>query len=112
MHLNDNIMLLDIGAGNTDIGVFEGNTLLYTNTISLGGDNITSDIAYVLNVSREEADKLKKDGYTDEFVGKIIEYIDSYHYLDDTRVAGSYIRGRMGNKSKKELGYSAIMGHL
>lgn len=54
---------------------------------------------------KELADKLKKDGYTDEFVGKIIEYIDSYHYLDDTRVAGSYIRGRMGNKSKKELEY-------
>jgi len=53
-------MLLDIGAGNTDIGIFEGNTFLYTNTISLGGDNITSDIAVVLNISEEEADKLKK----------------------------------------------------
>lgn len=35
--LNDNIMLLDIGAGNTDIGVFEGSTFTYTNTIPLGG---------------------------------------------------------------------------
>lgn len=58
--LNDNIMLLDIGAGNIDIGVFEGTTFLYTNTIPLGGDNITNDIAYVLNISEEEADKLKK----------------------------------------------------
>ncbi len=58
--LNDNVMLLDIGAGNTDIGVFEGSSFVYTNTIPLGGDNITSDIAYVLNISREEADKLKK----------------------------------------------------
>ena len=58
--LHDNIMLLDIGAGNTDIGVFEGTTFLYTNSIPLGGDNITNDIALVLNISEEEADKLKR----------------------------------------------------
>ena len=58
--LNDNVMLLDIGAGNTDIGVFEGLSFTYTNTIPLGGDNITKDIALVLNISEEEADKLKR----------------------------------------------------
>ena len=58
--LHDNIMLLDIGAGNTDIGVFEGSTFLYTNSIPLGGDIITNDIALVLNISEEEADKLKR----------------------------------------------------
>ena len=34
--LYDNIMLLDIGAENTDIGIFEGNVFKYTNTIPLG----------------------------------------------------------------------------
>ena len=58
--LTDNIMILDVGAGNTDIGVFEGSEFIYTNTIPLGGDNITNDIALVLNISHEEADKLKK----------------------------------------------------
>ncbi len=58
--LHDNIMILDIGAGNTDIGVFEGESFVYTNTIPLGGDNITNDIALVLNISEEEADKLKR----------------------------------------------------
>ena len=58
--LYDNVMLLDIGAGNTEIGVFEGNSFTYTNTIPLGGDNITNDIALVLNISEEEAEKLKK----------------------------------------------------
>ena len=33
---------------------------LYTNSIPLGGDNITNDIALVLNISEEEADKLKR----------------------------------------------------
>lgn len=58
--MNDNIMLLDIGAGNTDIGIFEENGFIYTNTIPLGGDSITSDISLVLNIEEEEADKLKK----------------------------------------------------
>ena len=58
--LNDNVMVIDIGAGNTEIGVFNGSTFVYTNTILLGGDNITSDISYVLNISKEEADKLKR----------------------------------------------------
>lgn len=58
--LTDNVMILDVGAGNTDIGIFEGTDFIYTNTIPLGGDNITNDIALVLNISHEEADKLKK----------------------------------------------------
>lgn len=58
--LKDNIMILDIGAGNTDIGVFNEEAIVYTNTIPLGGDTITSDIAMVFNISEEEADRLKK----------------------------------------------------
>ena len=58
--LYDNVMILDMGAGNTEIGVFEGNVFSYTNTIPLGGDSITSDIALVLNISEEEAEKLKR----------------------------------------------------
>ena len=53
-------MLLDIGAGNTDIGIFEGNKFIYTNTIPLGGNSITNDIAVVLDISVEEAEKLKR----------------------------------------------------
>lgn len=58
--LKENVMILDIGAGNTEIGVFHGSSFIYNNTINLGGDNITSDIAYCLNISKEEADKLKR----------------------------------------------------
>ncbi|MBR2703944.1 MAG: cell division protein FtsA [Clostridia bacterium] len=58
--MNDSVMILDIGAGNTEIGIFEGSEFIYTNTIPLGGDNITNDIALVLNISQDEADKLKR----------------------------------------------------
>ena len=58
--LHDNIMLLDIGAGNIDIGVFEDLHFYILTQSHFGGDNITHDIALVLNISEEEADKLKR----------------------------------------------------
>lgn len=58
--LYDNVMLLDVGAENTDIGVFEGDVFKYTNTVPLGGNHITHDIALVLNIAEEEAEKLKR----------------------------------------------------
>lgn len=56
----DYVMLLDIGAENTDIGIFEGEMFKYTNSIPIGGQNITNDIKLILNISNEEAEKLKK----------------------------------------------------
>ena len=58
--LHDNIAIIDVGAENTDIGVFEGTTYMYTNSMPVGGENITNDIALVLNIEKEEADKLKR----------------------------------------------------
>ena len=54
---------------------------------------------------KELAERLLKDGYEQHMVEQIILYVDSYHYLDDVRVAGNFIRRRKENKSKKELEY-------
>lgn len=54
---------------------------------------------------KELTDRLYKDGYEDNVIEQIIDYVDSFHYLDDSRVAGSFIRGRKGYKSKKEIEY-------
>ena len=56
----DSVMLLDVGAQQINIGVFFGERMIYTNAIDVGGDNITNDIAIVLGISFEEAEKLKK----------------------------------------------------
>jgi len=56
--------------------------------------------------SRKELEnRLLKDGYEPELAEEIIAYVDSYHYLDDARVAENYIRGRKSYKSKRELQY-------
>jgi len=54
---------------------------------------------------KELVERLLKDGYEQHMVEQIILYVDSYHYLDDVRVAGNFIRGRKEYKSKKELEY-------
>ena len=55
----DSVMLLDVGAQQIDVGVFFGERIIYTNSIDVGGDNITNDISIVLGISLEEAEKLK-----------------------------------------------------
>ena len=54
------VLLLDVGAGHTEISVYKGGSLEYNNTLPVGGDHITSDISISLNIDMEEADKLKR----------------------------------------------------
>ncbi len=53
------VTLLDIGAGTTTISIFQEGSIIYSSTIPLGGINITSDIAIGLQVSLEDAEKIK-----------------------------------------------------
>lgn len=53
-------LLLDVGQGLTDISVFKNGNLLHTDSLPIGGDTIANDIAIVLDISSEEAHKLKK----------------------------------------------------
>ncbi len=52
--------LIDLGAGTTEVAIFERGSLWYTSTIPLGGDNFTNDIAVGLRTPIPEAEKIKK----------------------------------------------------
>nr|HPN17736.1 cell division protein FtsA [Candidatus Aminicenantes bacterium] len=52
--------LIDIGAGTTEVAVFERGSLWYTSIIPLGGDNFTNDIAVGLRAAIPDAEKIKK----------------------------------------------------
>jgi len=54
---------------------------------------------------KELKDKLTKGEYPEDIQEEIFAYLDSYHYLDDCRVAGTFIRNRKNGKSKRELEY-------
>ncbi len=52
--------LIDIGAGTTEVAIFERGSLWYSSTIPLGGDNFTNDIAVGLRTPIPEAERIKK----------------------------------------------------
>lgn len=52
--------LVDIGAGTTEVAIFERGSLWYSSTIPLGGDNFTNDIAVGLRTPIPEAERIKK----------------------------------------------------
>lgn len=51
--------LADIGSETTSIAVFENGTLLSLNSFSIGGNDITNDIALGLKIPLEKADNIK-----------------------------------------------------
>lgn len=53
------VTLLNIGASHTSIIVYENGDLIYTGSVPIGGEHITSDIAIGLRTSFEVAENLK-----------------------------------------------------
>ncbi len=53
-------LLIDIGGGTTDVGVFRRGTLAHSAVIPLGGDHITQDISQLLRIPPEEAERVKR----------------------------------------------------
>ncbi len=53
--------------------------------------------------SRQLADKLRESSYPEEIVQEAIDYVTSYHYLDDHRYAREYILYRSDVRSKGRI---------
>ena len=54
------VVLLDIGGGTTDIAVYSLGSAIYTATIPVGGNVLTSDISLGLKTTLGEAEDIKK----------------------------------------------------
>ena len=54
------VALVDIGGGTTDIAVFSEGAIQYTSVISVGGEQLTNDIAVGLRTPMVEAEAIKK----------------------------------------------------
>jgi cell division protein FtsA len=53
------VALIDIGGGTTDIALFADGAVAHTNVIPIGGNQLTSDIAFGLRTPPHEAEKIK-----------------------------------------------------
>lgn len=51
--------IIDVGADTSDISVFKGNNLCFSDVINLGGNNITNDISICLKIPFQEAERIK-----------------------------------------------------
>jgi cell division protein FtsA len=56
---NLGVVLIEMGAGSTSVAIFDQGTLAGIHTVPIGGDYITSDIAYALRTTTEEAKRLQ-----------------------------------------------------
>ena len=54
------VVLIDIGGGTTDIGVFKRGNLAHSASIPLGSDFVTADLAQILKIPFEEAERVKR----------------------------------------------------
>lgn len=54
---------------------------------------------------KELYQRLKRDGFPEPVINQTIEYIESYHYINDERYAQNYIEYKGKTKSSKELAF-------
>ena len=52
-------MVIVMGAGNTSVAVFTEGNLVYLDSVQVGGQNVTADIARGLSTPMEEAERIK-----------------------------------------------------
>jgi cell division protein FtsA len=53
--------VIDIGAQSTEVALYEGEALVGSFSVGIGGDHFTRDLAYYLTSSREDAQLLKEE---------------------------------------------------
>ena len=101
--------LLDIGAGNTDIVIYENGFIRFLGSIPLAGADITEEISNNLKVSRNIAEELKLKCFSIEknltnnlFVYKNDEYIE---YVDQRDIKNKISKQDLANIIKKKLEY-------
>lgn len=57
---NLGVVVVDIGAGTTDIAIFQEGTICYSAVLAVGGNNFTNDLAIGLRIPTVEAENIKK----------------------------------------------------
>lgn len=88
------VALLDIGAGTTSITIFMDGAIAYSGSIALGGLALTSDIAIGLQLSLEDAEKVKLN------IEKILQ--DRIERMDNEDKTPALLKKTESEKEKKK----------
>ncbi len=76
------VALVDIGAETTSLSIFENEKLIALHTFSIGGAEITNDLALGFKIPLQRAEDLKLGNVSEEFSGKKLEEIIEARLLD------------------------------
>ncbi|MHB0999325.1 MAG: type IV pilus assembly protein PilM [Armatimonadota bacterium] len=58
---NDSIAIVNIGAAGTEIGIYQHGLLAFPRTVPLAGDTLSRAISDTLNISIEDAERIKRE---------------------------------------------------
>ena len=96
------VVLIDIGGGTTDICIFFEGEVRHSAVIGLGGDNISNDIAAITQISKQEAELIKRNYgsakanmVSDELNIELKSKGDEKYRKESERQISNYIEARM-----------------
>ncbi|HQV69230.1 MAG TPA: cell division protein FtsA [Thermoflexales bacterium] len=80
-------MVLDVGAGTSDLAIFVDGAVWHASVIDVGGWNFTNDLAYVLHLPLDISEKLKLQHGTCSLESPTLEHpVTVEGFGDDTQV--------------------------
>ncbi|MAI88216.1 MAG: cell division protein FtsA [Candidatus Marinimicrobia bacterium] len=96
------VVLIDIGGGTTDICIFFEGEVRHSAVIGLGGNNISNDIAAITQISKYEAELIKRNYgsakanmVSDELNIELKSKGDEKYRKESERQISNYIEARM-----------------
>lgn len=84
--------LVNIGSETVSLSVFENGTLVSLHTFSIGGADITNDIALGMKVSLENAERFKLGNITENFSKKRLDEIIEARLFDIFELIENYLK--------------------
>ncbi len=89
------VVMMDIGAGTSELVVFFEGAVAHTSVLPIGGDHFTNDLAVGLHVSVQEAEELKK------MYGHSV--VTAVPQLNEIEVGGNLAAGSLGGRQQARM---------
>lgn len=84
--LDATTVVIDVGGSGTDVGVFRRGNLAFSTHVPIGGDHITADLAQILKIPHDEAERVKR-----KYGAALPELADGDLTLEITSGAGGQV---------------------
>jgi len=106
--LENGVAVIDMGAATTSVAVYEEGDLQYVGVVPAGSNNVTNDLAIMLEINTEVADEIKKRYVTGSFSGEkdIVIKVNREEMTFEREKVDEVVRARLEEifeKVRKEL---------